>query len=109
MANPMIAGSFVASLMRVVEAGEKLLVEQAELVKLDSRERIASVALRAGLLALGALALFTAWLGLLVAWVVVFDALTLAARIALALVAQTLLGIGLLWVARGRANDAADE
>lgn len=109
MANGMIAGSFVASLMRVVEAGEKLLVEQVELVKLDSRERIASVALRAGLLVLGVLALFTAWLGLLVAWVVVADSLTLAARIAVALVAQTLLGIGLLWIARGRSHDAAHE
>ena len=109
MANPMIAGSFVGSLMRVVAAGEKLLVEQAELVKLDSRERIASVALRAGLLMLGVLALFTAWVGLLVAWVVVFDSPTLGARIALALLAQTLLGIGLLWIARGRSNDAERE
>ncbi|HTO69438.1 MAG TPA: hypothetical protein VMR31_06215 [Myxococcota bacterium] len=112
MAAPSVAnGSFVSGLFRVFEAGEKLLIERAELLRLDSREKIAAVAARAGLVAVGAACLFTAWLGLLVAWVVACDDVwTLGGRIATAIGAQLVVGIALIVAARlgGSSTDASD-
>ena len=102
VATPAANGSFVSGLFRVFEAGERLLVEQAELLRLDSREKLGSFAARIGVGALGALCVFTAWLGFLAAAVVAFDALPLGGRLALAALAQLALGIGLIAVARRR-------
>jgi hypothetical protein len=110
VANGVAAGSFVGGLFRVFEAGEKLLIEQAELLRLDSRERLAAVAARAGLFALGAAFIFTAWIGLLIAWVVAFDDVwTLGARIGLALGAQVVLGVAFIVAARrgGTSDDSS--
>ncbi len=101
VAAPLANGSFVSGLFRVFEAGERLLVEQAELFRLDSREKLGSFAARFGLGALGVLCLLTAWLGLLAAAVVQFDqTLTLGGRLALAALAQLALGIALIAAAR---------
>jgi hypothetical protein len=109
MANGVATGSFVSGLFRVFQAGEKLLIEQAELLRLDSRERIAMAAARAGLVALGALFLFTGWLGLLIGWVVAFDDVwTLPARIGVAVAAQLVVGVALLVGAR-RARPISDD
>jgi hypothetical protein len=104
VAAPVASGSFVSGLFRVFEAGERLLVEQAELLRLDSREKLGSFAARFGIGALGALCVFTAWLGFLAAAVVAFDALPLGARLALAALAQLALGVGLIAVARSRSK-----
>ena len=106
MATPAPTGSFVTGLFRVFEAGERLLVEQAELLRLDSREKLGAFATRFGLSALGALCLFTAWLGLLAAAVVAFDTLPLGARIALAALAQ--LAVGAVLLAAARRSGAGD-
>ena len=101
VATPLANGSFVSGLYRVFEAGERLLVEHAELFRLDSREKLGSFAARFGLCALGAVCLFTAWLGLLAAAVVQFDqTITLGGRLALAALAQLVLGVVLIAVAR---------
>ena len=102
VATPVANGSFVSGVFRVFEAGERLLVEQAELLRLDSRQKLGSFAARFGVGALGALCVFTAWLGFLAAAVVAFDALPLGARLALAALAQLALGIGLIAAARRR-------
>jgi len=109
MANGVATGSFVSGLFRVFQAGERLLIEQAELLRLDSRERIGAVAARVGLVALGALCLFTAWLGLLLGWVIAFDDVwTLRGRIGAAVAAQLALGVAFLLGAR-RARVATDD
>ena len=101
MATPVANGSFVSGLFRVFEAGERLLVEQAELFRLDSREKLGSFAARFGLGAIGAICVLTAWLGLLAAAVVQFDqTLTLGGRLALAALAQLALGVALIAAAR---------
>jgi|SRR6516165_2016967 membrane protein YdbS with pleckstrin-like domain len=101
MANGVATGSLVSGLFRVFEAGEKLLVEQVELLRLDSRERVVSVMARAGLLALGTVFIFSAWIGLLIAWVAAFDEVwTLGARLAVALGAQVVLGVICIVAAR---------
>ena len=100
MPTPLANGSFVSGLFRVFEAGERLLVEQAELFRLDSREKLGSFATHFGVSALGALCVFTAWLGLLAAAVVAFDAIPLGGRLALAALAQLALGVVLIAVSR---------
>jgi hypothetical protein len=100
VATPVANGSFVSGLFRVFGAGERLLVEQAELLRLDSREKLGSFAAHIGLGAFGALCVFTAWLGFLAAAVVAFDALPLGTRLALAALAQLALGVGLIVAAR---------
>lgn len=100
MATPVPSGSFVTGLFRVFAAGERLLVEQAELFRLDSRAKLGAFAARFGLGAIGALCLFTAWLGLLAAAVVAFDAIPLGARLALAALAQLVVGVAFLAAAR---------
>jgi hypothetical protein len=109
VATPVANGSFVSGVFRVFEAGERLLVEQAELLRLDSREKLGSFLARSGLGALGALCVFTAWLGFLSAAVVAFDALPLGTRLALAASAQLALGIGLIAVARRRTKGEEDH
>ena len=109
MATPLANGSFVSGLYRVFEAGERLLVEQAELFRLDSREKLGSFAARFGLGALGAVCLFTAWLGLLAAAVVQFDqTITLGGRLALAALAQLVLGVVLIAAARRGTKGESD-
>jgi hypothetical protein len=101
MPNGLAATSFLGSLYRVFHAGERLLVEEAELMRLDSQERIVSAAAKVGFMALGGLFLWTAWLGVLITWVVAFDGvLTLAGRLGLAILAQVVLGSGFLIAAR---------
>lgn len=108
MTAPAATGSFVTGLFRVFEAGERLLVEQAELFRLDSREKLGSFAARFGISALGALCVFTAWLGLLAAGVVAFDGIPLAGRLALAALAQLGLGVVLIAAARRGAKGESD-
>ena len=103
------SGSVVSGLFRVFEAGERLLIEQAELLRLDSREKLGSFATHLGLGALGALCMFTAWLGFLAAAVVAFDVLPLGARLALAAGAQLALGVGLIAAARSRTKEEAGD
>lgn len=100
MANGVAATGLLAGVVRVFEAGERLLVDQAELVRLESRERIAGFAVRVGLAAAGAVFLFTAWVGAFVAAIVALDGLPLAARIALASLVQVAVGAALLVAAR---------
>lgn len=109
MATPVPTGSFVTGLFRVFEAGERLLVEQAELLRLDSRARIGALAARFGLGALGGLCMFTAWLGFLAAAVVAFDGVPLGARLALAALAQLLVGIAFLAAARRGEDNREDD
>jgi hypothetical protein len=108
VATPVASGGFVSGLFRVFEAGERLLVEQAELLRLDSREKLSSFAARFGIGALGALCVFTAWLGFLAAAVVTFDLLPLGTRLALAALAQLALGVGLILAARRRSKGGGD-
>jgi hypothetical protein len=109
MANRGADGSFLTGVYRVFEAGERLLFDQAELVRLESREKLSAVAARVGLAAAGFVFLLTAWLGVLAAGIVALDGVPLAWRIGGAAVAQLLIGIALLVAARrspGGANDA---
>jgi hypothetical protein len=100
MANGVASDSFLMGVFRVFEAGERLLVDHAELVRLESREKLVSFATRFGLVAVGTWFLLTAWLGLLATAIVAFDELPLAARIGLASLAQLAVGIGMLVAAR---------
>ena len=109
MATPVPSGSFVTGLFRVFEAGERLLVEQAELLRLDSRAKLGAFAARFGLGALGALCVFTAWLGLLAAAVVAFDGIPLGARRARAALAQRVVGVAFLAAARRGDEDRARD
>jgi hypothetical protein len=109
MANGGANGSFLTGVYRVFEAGERLLFDQAELVRLESREKLSAVAARLGLAAAGFVFLLTAWLGVLAAGIVALDGVPLAWRIGGAAVAQLLIGIALLVAARralGGDNDA---
>jgi hypothetical protein len=102
-------GSFLTGVYRVFEAGERLLFDQAELVRLESREKLSAAAARFGLAAAGFVFLLTAWLGLLAAGIVALDGVPLAWRLGGAAVAQLLIGIALLVAARrsqGGENDA---
>ncbi|HTO09571.1 MAG TPA: phage holin family protein [Myxococcota bacterium] len=105
MANGIATTGLLAGVIRVFEAGERLLVDQTELVRLESRERIASFAARVGFAVAAALFLFTAWIGAFVAAIVALDTLPLAARIALAALVQLVVGIALLLVARRGKGD----
>jgi hypothetical protein len=105
MANGVAAGGLLSGVVRVFAAGERLLVDQAELVRLESRERLASFAMRMGLAAAAALFLLIAWVGGFVAAIVAFDAVPLAARIALAALVQLVVGAGLLFAARRMKGD----
>lgn len=108
MSSAVGTGSVVSSLVRVFTAGEKLLIEQAELIRLDSREKIASVATRIGLVAVGGVFLFTAWIGVLITFVVAVDSLTLEARIGIVALAQFVIGAALVFAARrGKSTDDA--
>lgn len=110
VATPLATGTFVSGLFRVFTAGERLLVEQAELFRLDSRDKLSSFAVRFGLGALGAICIFTAWLGLLAAAVVQFDGtITLGGRLALAALAQLVLGAVLIAAARRRTTKGEGE
>jgi hypothetical protein len=100
MANGVGATGLLAGVVRVFEAGERLLVDQAELVRLESREQLASFAARMGLAMAALVFVFTAWIGALVAAIVAFDELPLAARIGLAALAQLAVGLGLFVAAR---------
>jgi hypothetical protein len=110
MANGGADGSLMTGVQRVFEAGERLLFDQAQLVRLESREKLSAVAARFGLAAAGFVFLLTAWLGLLAAGIVALDGVPLAWRIGGAAGAQLLIGIALLAVARRSppgGNDAA--
>lgn len=107
VANGVATGSFLTGVYRVFEAGERLLVNHAELVRLESREQIAAVVMRFGLVAAGLVFLFSAWLGLLATAVVAFDQVPLAARIAAAALVQLLIGVGML--VAGRRSQEAKE
>ena len=109
MANGIATGSAFAGVVRVFQAGERLLVDQAELVRLESHEKIASVMLRFGLAAAAVWFLLTAWLGLLATAIVAFDAQPLALRIGLAALAQLGVGLALLTAARFARRDSKEE
>jgi putative superfamily III holin-X len=109
MANGGANGSFLTGVHRVFEAGERLLFDRAELVRLESRERLSAAAARFGFAAAGSVFLLTAWFGLLAAGIVALDGVPLAWRIGAAAVAQLLIGIALFAAARrspGGENDA---
>jgi small-conductance mechanosensitive channel len=108
VANGLANGSLLTGVQRVFEAGERLLVNHAELVRLESREQIASVVTRFGLMALGAVFLLSAWLGLLVTAIVALDALPLATRIGAATALQGLIGGALLLAARRAKEEPGD-
>jgi len=100
MANGVATTGLWSGVYRVFEASERLLVDQAELVRLESREKLASYAARVGLMAVGAVFLFTAWMGILVAVIVALDEIPLAWRITLAALTQLVAGV--LMIAYGR-------
>jgi uncharacterized membrane protein len=102
-------GSLLTGVYRVFEAGERLLVNHAELLRLESRQQIAAFATRIGLVAAGLLFLFSAWLGVIVAAVVAFDQVPLAWRIAIAALVQLGIGVGLLLAARREKEAKEDE
>jgi len=109
MANGLAAsGGLLSGVYRVFEAGERLLVDQAELVRLESREKLASFAARVGLIAGGLVFLFLAWVAGWVAAIVAFDAIPVAARIGLAGLAQLVVG-GALIAASRRAEKGAEK
>jgi hypothetical protein len=108
VANGAASGSFLTSAYRVFEAGERLLVDQAQLVRLESREQISAVVTRFGLVAAGIVFLFSAWLGLLATAIVAFDAVPLAGRIGAATLAQLLIGGAMLVISR-RAKEGASD
>jgi hypothetical protein len=108
MANGVAGGSVLTSVYRVFEAGERLLFDQAELVRLESREKLSAVVARFGLAAAGFLFLFTAWLGVLATAIVAFDSVPLAWRIGGAAVAQLLIAIAMLVGAR-RSNGGESD
>jgi putative superfamily III holin-X len=93
-------GSFLTSVHRVFEAGERLLFDQAALVRLESGEKLAALATRFGLVAAGCMFLLTAWLGLVATAIVAFDGVPLAWRVGVAAVGQLVIGIALLVAAR---------
>jgi hypothetical protein len=101
-------GSFLTGVYRVFEAGERLLVSHTELVRIESREQIAAVATRFGLVVAGLVFLFSAWLGLLATAIVAFDDVSLVWRIAAATLAQLLIGSALLIAARRAKGGASD-
>ncbi len=100
MANGVASGSFLTGVYRVFEAGERLLVNHAELVRLESREQIASFATRIGLVAAWLVFLFSAWLGVIAAAIVAFDQVPLVWRIAAASLVQLCIAAGLFVAAR---------
>lgn len=100
MATSLASGSVFMGVQRVFQAGERLLVNHAELVRLESREQIASVVTRFGFLAVGCWFLLSAWLGLVVTVIVAFDTVPLATRIGAATFVQALVGLGLCLGAR---------
>ncbi|HXK24615.1 MAG TPA: hypothetical protein VMS55_18235 [Myxococcota bacterium] len=109
MANGIGGGSVLTGVHRVFQAGERLLFDRAELVRLESREQLSAAAARFGIAAVGFLFLFTAWLGLLATAIVAFDGVPLAWRIGGAAVAQLLIAIAMLVAARrskGAESDA---
>jgi putative superfamily III holin-X len=109
MANVVAGDSILTGVHRVFEAGERLLFDEAELVRLESREKLSAVAARFGIAAAGLVFLFTAWLGLLTTAIVAFDGVPLAWRIGGAAAAQLLIAIAMLLAARrskGAESDA---
>ncbi|HTO53288.1 MAG TPA: phage holin family protein [Myxococcota bacterium] len=105
MANGVATTGLLSGMVRVFEAGERLLVDQAELVRLESREKLAFFVTRFGLIAGGVVFLFTAWVAAWVAAIVAVDAIPLAARIATAALAQLAVGAGMLFAARRNRED----
>ena len=93
-------GSFLTDVHRVFDAGERLLLDQAELVRLDWRIKLSGVATRFGLALAGFVLLLLAWLGLVVAAITALDGVPLAWRIGGAAVVQLLIGLALLLAAR---------
>jgi hypothetical protein len=109
MTNGVAGGSILTGVHRVFEAGERLLFDQAQLVRLESTEKFSAVAVRFGIAAAGVVFLFTAWLGLLATAIVALDGVPLAWRIGGAAVAQLLIAIAMLVAARrskGAESDA---
>ena len=100
MANGVASGSFLTGVYRVFEAGERLLVNHAELVRLESREQIGAFAMRIGLVAAGLVFLFSAWLGVIAVAIVAFDQVPLIWRIAAASLVQLGIATGMLVAAR---------
>jgi len=97
-------GSFLTSAYRVLAAGERLLWDEAELVRLESREKISDAATRVGAL----LFVFTAWLAVLASLIVALDGVPLAWRLAGAAVVQLLIAVAMLVVARRWSGGASD-
>jgi hypothetical protein len=108
MANGVARGSLLMDVYRVFTAGERLLVDQAELVRLESLEKVAAVATRLGLFAAALVFLLTAWLGLLAAVIVAFDGVALAARLGGAALVQLLIGAALVVAARRASSGGRD-
>jgi putative superfamily III holin-X len=107
-ANGAVRDSFLTSAYRVLAAGERLLWDEAQLVRLDSREKISDAATRVGL-GLGALLfVFTGWLALLASVIVALDGVPLAWRLAGAAVVQLLIAIAMLVAARRSSGGASD-
>jgi len=101
-------GSFLTSAYRVLAAGERLLWDEAELVRLESREKISDAATRVGLGVGALLFVFTAWLAVLASLIVALDGVPLAWRLAGAAVVQLLIAVAMLVVARRWSGGASD-
>lgn len=108
MADGAANGSLLTGLYRVFEAGERLLVSHAELVRLESREQIAAFATRIGLVAGAIVFLFSAWVGLIATAIVAFDEVPLVWRIAAATLLHLLIGIAMLVAARRTQEGESD-
>lgn len=108
VANGVAGDSLLTGVVRVFAAGERLLVDRAALVRIDSREMLETAATRVGLAAAGLVFLFTAWLALLATAIIAFDGVPLAARIGGAALAQLLIGAALLVAARRAKGGASD-
>lgn len=100
MANGVAGSSILTGVHRVFEASERLLFDRAQLVRLESSEKLSAVVVRFGIGAAGFVFLFTAWLGLLATAIVAFDGVPLAWRIGSAAVLQLLIAIAMLLAAR---------
>ena len=93
------------ALERVIDLSRRVVVDQIELLQVESQDWLVGAARRAALVSLGAMSLLVAWIVLLAAGVVALDGyLPLGVRLVLAAGVEVLVGVALLcWgMLRGR-------